>query len=82
MADRNRVPRGVLGIRAHHHSRRRGQSADLDRRSSGSVGTRGGTGLAAQNKFNDAARLLQMVHLEVTRYCDDARPSAVAKTRY
>jgi len=38
--------------------------------------------LAAQNKFNDAARLLQMVHLEVTRYCDDARPSAVAKTRY
>ena len=28
--------------------------------------------LARQNEFMDAARLLQMVHLEVTQYCEDA----------
>jgi len=35
--------------------------------------------LAAHNKFIDAARSLQMVHLEVTRYCDDGHLSAVVK---
>jgi hypothetical protein len=27
--------------------------------------------LARQNEFMDAARLLQMVHLEITQHCDD-----------
>ena len=35
--------------------------------------------LARQNEFMDAARLLQMVHLEVTQYCEDSPRSALAK---
>ena len=35
--------------------------------------------LALQHEFIDAARLLQMVHLEVTQYCEDSPPSALAK---
>ena len=35
--------------------------------------------IAWQNDFLDAARLLQMAHLEVTQYCEDSPPIAVAK---
>ena len=35
--------------------------------------------LAFQHEFIDAARLLQMVHLEITQYCEDSPPSVVAK---
>ena len=36
--------------------------------------------IAYQHDFVDAARLLQMVHLEVTQYCDGNAPIAAAKT--
>lgn len=35
--------------------------------------------LARQNEFMDAARLLQMVHLEVTQYCEVSPRRAQAK---
>ena len=35
--------------------------------------------LARRNEFMDAARSLQMVHLEVTQYCEDSPRSALAK---
>lgn len=35
--------------------------------------------LARRNEFMDAARLLQMVHLEITQYCEDSPRSAQAK---
>jgi hypothetical protein len=35
--------------------------------------------LARQNEFMDAARLLQMVHLEITQYCEDAPRRAQGK---
>ena len=35
--------------------------------------------LARQNDFTDAAHLLQMVHLEVTQYCEDAPRRASGK---
>ena len=35
--------------------------------------------LARQNEFMDAARLLQMVQLEVTQYCEDAPRRALSK---
>ena len=35
--------------------------------------------LARQNEFMDAARLLQMVHLEVTQYCEDTTRRALGK---
>jgi hypothetical protein len=35
--------------------------------------------LARPNEFMDAARLLQMVHLEITQYCEDTPRRAQAK---
>ena len=35
--------------------------------------------LARQNEFIDAARLLQMVHLEITQSCEDSPRRAQAK---
>ena len=35
--------------------------------------------LARRSDFMDAARLLQMVHLEITQYCEDSPPRALAK---
>ena len=35
--------------------------------------------LARQNEFMDAARLLQMVHLEITQYCEDTPRRAQGK---
>ena len=35
--------------------------------------------LAFEHDFIDAARLLQMVHLEITQYCEDTAPAAAAK---
>ncbi len=35
--------------------------------------------LAFEHDFIDTARLLQMVHLEITQYCRDSVPNAVAK---
>ncbi len=35
--------------------------------------------LARQNEFMDAARLLQMVHLEITQYCEDVPRRALSK---
>ena len=35
--------------------------------------------LARQNEFMDAARLLQMVHLEITQYFEDAPRRAQGK---
>jgi len=35
--------------------------------------------LARQNEFMDAARLLQMVHLEITQYCESTPRRVQAK---
>ena len=35
--------------------------------------------LARQNEFMDAARLMQLVHLEITQYCEDTPRRSLGK---